>query len=148
MKIQRNSLLAKRTPIFNYSKIILPAFFVLFISIGAFSCQSGNSTNESQSSEKTEPAIPSTTIGKWKEDKSSSSTYIIYEEDNNFILRTLYPNSQASDDTIIKKVIGDKIRYDYKNGGYNGEYFMVNKKNELEFYNKSGKEFTKALPAK
>jgi len=36
------------------------------------------------------------------------------------------------------------MRYDYKEGGTNGEYFILKSSGELEFYNKENKRFTTA----
>jgi hypothetical protein len=40
---------------------------------------------------------------------------------------------------------GDITRYDYKEGGYNGEYFKI-ADGILEFYNNENKLFTKGTP--
>lgn len=86
-------------------------------------------------------------IGKWKEEQYTSSVYVLYQNNGQLIMRTISPNSQTSDEKLFKKKDGSSIRYDYTEG-YNGEYFKVNSNNELEFYNKEDKMFTKGIPIK
>jgi hypothetical protein len=39
----------------------------------------------------------------------------------------------------------DGIEYHFKNGGYAGEYFLINKNNDLLFLNRSCVVFTKGI---
>lgn len=84
-------------------------------------------------------------IGKWKEEQYTSSVYVIYQKDTQIFIRTIYPNSQISDESLIMNREGNITRYDYKEGGYNGEYFKI-ADGILEFYNSENKLFTKGTP--
>lgn len=84
-------------------------------------------------------------IGKWKEEQYTSSVYVIYQKDTQIFIRTIYPNSQISDESLIMNREGNITRYDYKEGGYNGEYFKI-ADGILELYNSENKLFTKGTP--
>lgn len=101
---------------------------------------------QTENSEKKADEVDGNIIGKWKEDQSTSAVYVIYEKSNQTTIRTIYPNGQKSDDKLKSSKENSSTRYDYEEGGYNGEYFKVNANNELEFYNKESKLFTKAQP--
>lgn len=85
-------------------------------------------------------------IGKWREELYTSANYIIFKKDNKIYLRTIYKDGQTVDEELKEKNKG--TRFDYKNGGYNGEYFVLNDKGELEFYNTENKNFTTATKIK
>jgi len=108
----------------------------------------GASQSQMDNSVKKADEINGKIIGKWKEDQYTSSVYVIYEKDNQTIIRIIFPNGQKSDDELKSTKENSSIRYDYKAGSYNGEYFKVNSNNELEFYNKENKIFTKGQPLK
>ena len=62
---------------------------------------------------------------------------------NNFI-KIIFKNGQTSDEELKSKKSSNGTRYDYKEDGYNGEYFVVNGGGELDFYNEENKKFTTA----
>lgn len=83
-------------------------------------------------------------IGKWHEEQSTSADYVIFKKDNKIFIRTIFKNGQTSDEELKSKKAGNGRRYDYKEDGYNGEYFILNNSGELEFYNNENKKFTTA----
>jgi hypothetical protein len=99
---------------------------------------------DKKSAEKAE-GIDGKIIGKWKEEQYTSSVYVIYQKDNHIFIRTIFPNSQINDESLIMSSEGDITRYDYKEDGYNGEYFKI-ADGILEFYNSENKLFTKGTP--
>ena len=109
--------------------------------LGATQTQMDNSVQKADE-------VEGNVIGKWKEDQYTSAVYVIYEKDKQTIIRTIYPNGQKSDEQLKSSKENSSTRYDYKAEGYNGEYFKVNTNNELEFYNKENKLFTKGQPIK
>jgi hypothetical protein len=108
----------------------------------------GATQNQTDTSVKKADEVVGKIIGKWKEDQYTSAVYVIYENNNQTIIRTLFANGQKSDDQLKSSKENTSTRYDYKSEGFNGEYFKVNANNELEFYNKENKLFTKGLPLK
>jgi hypothetical protein len=84
-------------------------------------------------------------IGKWREEKYTSSNYIIYKKDDKIFIKTIFKNGQTSDIELTEKKTKEGVRYNYKEGGYNGEYFVLNINGELEFYNSENKNFTTAI---
>jgi hypothetical protein len=108
----------------------------------------GATQNQTDTSVKKADEVEGNIIGKWKEDQYTSAVYVIYENNNQTIIRTLFANGQKSDDQLKSSKENSSTRYDYKSEGFNGEYFKVNANNELEFYNKENKLFTKGLPLK
>lgn len=103
----------------------------------------GATENQMEASIKKSNEIDGKVIGKWKEDQYTNSVYIIYEKDNQLIIRTIFSNGQQSDAKLKASIDNTSTRYDYLSNGYNGEYFKVNSNKELEFYNKENKLFTK-----
>lgn len=105
----------------------------------------GSTTQEDLNSEKqSDESINGEIVGKWREEQYTSSNYIIYKKDNKTILKTIYKNGQTSEEEMVEKKSKNEIRYDYKGGGYNGEYFILNSAGSLEFYNSENKNFTTA----
>lgn len=91
---------------------------------------------------KADEKIDGEVIGKWREEQYTSSNYIIFKKDSKIFIRTIYKNGQTSDEELKEKKVNNGTRYDYKEDGYNGEYFIINKNGELEFYNSENKNFT------
>ena len=83
-------------------------------------------------------------VGKWHEEQYTSANYIIFKKDNKTFIRTIFKNGQTSDEELKTKKGVKGMRYDYKEGGTNGEYFILKSSGELEFYNKENKRFTTA----
>lgn len=83
-------------------------------------------------------------VGKWREEQYTSANYVIYKKDKKTFIKTIYKNGQTSEEELTEKKVKGGIRYDYKEGGYNGEYFVLNSNDALEFYNNENKNFTTA----
>lgn len=109
----------------------------------------GSSSKEDENMSKiSTEKVDGTIIGKWKEDKIISAIYTIYKKESKIFIQTIYKNGQIADEELTEKNISNKIRYDYKNGEYNGEYFIINANKDLEFYNSENKNFTTAFKTK
>lgn len=106
---------------------------------------SGTSIQQKETSnKKADEKIDGDMIGKWNEEQYSSSHYIIYKKNKKTFLKVIYKDGQVSEEELGEKKQGNTTRYNYKNGGYNGEYFIVNESEELDFYNSENKKFTTA----
>jgi hypothetical protein len=106
----------------------------------------GSTTAEDVNKDKLSEKIDGEVIGKWDENKYTFSNLIIYKKDNKAFIKTVFKNGQTSDEELEESKTEKGIRYDYKGGGYNGEYFILNKENGLELYNSENKNFTTATP--
>lgn len=106
----------------------------------------GSTIKQDKAKDKLAEKVEGEVIGKWDENKYTFSNLIIYKKDKKTFIKTVYKNGQTSD-VELKETKNDKgIRYDYKDGGYNGEYFILNSNNGLELYNSENKNFTTATP--
>lgn len=83
-------------------------------------------------------------IGEWHEEQFTSSNYIILKKDNKTFIKILFKNGQSLEEELKEKKVRTGTRYDYKDDGFNGEYFVLNSDGELEFYNSKNKKFTTA----
>ena len=104
----------------------------------------GSTSQEDSNSKKIADTVDGEIVGKWDEDEYTFSKYIIYKKDEKTFVKMIFKDGQQSDNELTEKTVDNGIRYDYKNGGYNDEYFILNSDNELEFYNKENKNFTTA----
>lgn len=105
----------------------------------------GSTSQQDDNSDKLADAvIDGEVIGKWHEEQYTSSNYVIYKKDNKIFIKTIYKSGQVSDEELKEKKVGNGTRYDYKEGGFNGEYFIINSDGGLEFYNSENKNFTTA----
>ena len=87
-------------------------------------------------------------IGKWHEEQYTSSSYIFFKKNNKVFIKTIYKNGQIGDKELIETKAEKGTRYDHKDWGYNGEYFIVTSDGILEFYNSENKRFTTATQNK
>lgn len=108
----------------------------------------GSTTKEDTNKDKLSEKIDGEVIGKWNENKYTFSNLIIYKKENKTFIKTVFKNGQTSDSELKETKSTNGIRYDYKDGGYNGEYFILNNQKELELYNIENKNFTTANPTK
>ena len=108
----------------------------------------GSTSKQDTASDKISEDVTGDVIGKWHEDKYTSSNYVIYKKDNKVFIKTIFKDGQVSDAELKEKKEKSGKRYDYKNGGYNGEYFILNENSNLEFYNSENINFTTAFQKK
>ncbi|MBF2710021.1 hypothetical protein [Flavobacterium soyangense] len=106
----------------------------------------GSTTAEDVNKDKLSEKIEGEVIGKWDENKYTFSNLIIYKKGNKTFIKTVFKNGQTSDVELEESKTEKGIRFDYKDGGYNGEYFILNNENRLELYNSENKNFTTATP--
>ncbi|MFW5886724.1 MAG: hypothetical protein ACOCUL_03100 [Bacteroidota bacterium] len=106
----------------------------------------GSTSEQDENANKiSEQEIDGEIIGKWREEQYTSSNYIIYKKDNKTFLKTIFKNGQTSEEELSEQKVQNGLKYVYKEGGYNGEYFVLNSIGDLEFYNNENKNFTTAL---
>jgi hypothetical protein len=106
----------------------------------------GSTLAEDTTKDKLTEKIDGEVIGKWNENKYTFSNLIIFKKDNKTFLKTIFKSGQTSDVELKESKSKNGTRYDYKDGGYNGEYFIINNENGLELYNSENKNFTTASP--
>lgn len=106
----------------------------------------GSTSEQDENASKiSEQEIDGEIIGKWREEQYTSSNYIIYKKDNKTFLKTIFKNGQTSEEELSEQKVQNGLKYVYKEGGYSGEYFVLNSSGDLEFYNNENKNFTTAL---
>ena len=106
----------------------------------------GATIEQDKTKDKLSEKVDGEVIGKWNENKYTYSNLIIFKKENKTFMKTIFKSGQISDVELKESKNENGTRYDYKAGGYNGEYFILNKENNLELYNKENKNFTTALP--
>jgi hypothetical protein len=85
-------------------------------------------------------------FGEWEESKSGIySKYLFYKIGNNIFVSIKADDDSEKVEELTEKQNIDGIEYHFKNGGYAGEYFLINKNNDLLFLNRSGVVFTKGI---
>lgn len=106
------------------------------------------STAEEENSLEVLSTIKGKIVGKWHEEAYTSMNYVIYLNKNKVYLMMFLGDSKGKSEQMISKKIGSTTRYDYKDKSHFGEYFIINSKEELEFYNGGGENFTKGVVIK
>ena len=104
----------------------------------------GSTKQEEELSNKLGDKTPGKILGKWYEQQYVSSTFILFKKNNAYFIRHIFKNGQILDEEMTPIKINNGIKYIHKNGGYDGEYFILNKLGDLELYNGKGKHFTTA----
>jgi hypothetical protein len=81
------------------------------------------------------------TLGTWFEQQYTSSTHIYYEKNGKFYVRIIFKDKSSMDSEVKKRKVKNGLRLeDVENT--NGEYYIISKNGELEFYNHENKKFT------
>lgn len=81
-----------------------------------------------------------TTIGQWFEQQATSATYVYYEKNNKFYMKTIFKDKSSMESEIKKTKVKNGLRLN-DIGNTHGEYFLIASNGNLEFYNKEGKRF-------
>ena len=84
-------------------------------------------------------------IGKWKL-FSLNEVLIIFKKNKKIYLKAIQEGCKPLNDELMQRKSSKGVRYDYKKDGHFGEYFILNKNNELELYDRLNNRFTTALP--
>lgn len=108
----------------------------------------GSTAKQDSISNKLADAVDGEVVGKWQEEKYTSSKYVIYKKDNKTFIKTIFKDGEDMDDELQEKKLAHGTQYNLKEGGSNGEYFILNTRGELEFYNSENKRFTTAKTIK
>lgn len=87
-------------------------------------------------------------LGKWYEEGYTQASYVLFQKDDKLFMRTIFSNGQEMDDEMSSIKIDTGTKYSCAQSDCNGEYYVVNDKSELEFYNKDNKRFTVAKAIK
>jgi hypothetical protein len=86
-------------------------------------------------------------VGKWHEDRSPSSTYVIFEKGGKTYERQIFEQgitnpgsstpSSNDDEELIKRKVHGLTRF-YEKDGVPAEYFIISKDSNMEFYDDEG----------
>ena len=82
-------------------------------------------------------------IGKWYEQQATSATYLYYEKGNKFFMKTIFKDGTSMEATINQKKVGNGLKLTDPEDTH-GEYYIVAKNGDLEFYNNDNKKFATA----
>lgn len=80
-------------------------------------------------------------IGNFYEEELSSSSYTVYESNNKTFIKTISKENITAINEMKRSDVETGIKLEYVNDSFSGEYFILTKDNELEFYNKNYEKF-------
>ncbi|MBA4850546.1 hypothetical protein [Emticicia sp. BO119] len=96
----------------------------------------------------TESPLDSTFIGKWESYNNTAIDVTIYKKNGRiFIHENLFDKAVFNEELIPDTLnTGIKLTYKTKDEEFLGEYFIIDKKKNLHYFNKEGKELVKKEP--
>jgi hypothetical protein len=86
--------------------------------------------------------------GKWYEEGYTKASYVLFKRNDTLYMRTIFSNNQLMDEAVSSLKLDRGTKYSCSQSDCHGEYYIVNDKSELEFYNKDDKMFTVAKGVK
>ncbi len=104
----------------------------------------GTTESEEKEQKKNAENVDGKIIGKFYENQYLSATCTVYEKDGNTFLKMSFNDGSSSITELKTKELKNGIRLEDKEGNPHGEYYILNKNGELEFYNSENKMFTTA----
>jgi len=107
----------------------------------------GSTVKEESNSNNAAASFDGKQIGKWYEQQATSATYLYYEKDNKFFMKTIFKDGTSMETTINQKKVGNGIKLTDPEDTH-GEYYIIAKNGDLEFYNKDNKKFATAQVTK
>ncbi len=105
----------------------------------------GSTAEEEENQNKQSSKIEGTSLGKWYEQQKTSATYVLYNKDNKLIVKMTFKDGGSMENEVTKKKAKNGERIDYKEDMH-GEYFIVTKNGNFEFYNKENVKFATGTP--
>lgn len=96
----------------------------------------------------TESPSDSTFIGRWESYNDTALDITIYKKNGRiFIHENLFDKAVFNEELISDTLnTGIKLTYKIKDEEFLNEYFIIDKKNNLHYFNKEGKELVKKEP--
>ena len=94
----------------------------------------GNTESEEKELKKNAGNVDGKIIGKFYEDQYIDGTCTVYEKDGNTFLKISFNDGSSSITELKTKDLKNGIRLEDKEGNPNGEYYILNKNGNLEFY--------------
>ena len=107
----------------------------------------GATAEEENNLNKSAGKIDGKQIGKWFEQQATSASYLFYEKNNKFFMKTTFKDGSMMESKINKKKVSSGLKLSDPEDT-NGEYYIISKSGELEFYNKEDKKFATGQPVK
>ena len=81
-------------------------------------------------------------IGSYYEEELTSSSFTVYENNNKTFIKSILKDGQATITEMNKSIVENGTKLNYIDDSFSGEYFILTKENNLEFYNKKNEKFT------
>lgn len=82
-------------------------------------------------------------ISKWVEETKVRVNLVYYEKNGKFFMKVIYKDGSSSSEEVIGKQQNQSLRLNIPANSH-GEYYVINKKKELDFYNKENTKFATA----
>jgi hypothetical protein len=100
----------------------------------------GSTDKEESNSNNAVNNVDGKQIGKWYEQQATSATYLYYEKDNKFFMKTIFKDGTSMEVKMNQKKVRNGLQLTDPEDTH-GEYYIISKSGELEFYNKDNKKF-------
>jgi hypothetical protein len=104
----------------------------------------GTTEKEENELKKNAENVDGKIIGKFYENQYLSATCTVYENNGNTFIKMSFSDGSSSVTEMKTKELPNGTRLEDKEGNPHGEYYVLSKKGELEFYNSENKMFTTA----
>ena len=107
----------------------------------------GSTEKEESNTNNAANVVDGKQIGKWYEQQATSATYLYYEKDKKFFMKTIFKDGTSMEAKMNPKKVSNGLQLTDPEDTH-GEYYIISKSGELEFYNKDNKKFTSAQATK
>jgi hypothetical protein len=107
----------------------------------------GSTAKEQSNTNNAANIVDGKQIGKWCEQQATPATYLYYEKDKKFFMKTIFKVGTSMEAKINQKKVNNGLQLTDPEDTH-GEYYIISKSGELEFYNKYNKKFTTAQATK
>ena len=107
----------------------------------------GSTDKEESNTNNAANVVDGKQIGKWYEQQATSATYLYYEKDNKFFMKTIFKDGTSMEAKMNQKKVSNGLQLTDPEDTH-GEYYIISKSGELEFYNKGNKKYTTAQATK
>ncbi len=102
-----------------------------------------STANEESNTNDIAKSVEGKEIGRWYEQQTTSATYLYYEKDNQFFMKTIFKDGTSMEAKINQKKVSNGLQLTDPEDTHS-EYYIISKNGELEFYNKDNKKFATA----
>lgn len=80
-------------------------------------------------------------IGKYKVQLMDPAVYVLYQKGKTILIKIIFPDGSSTNDEMLQKKVPNGLQLRFKENNFQGEYLVLNKDGELEFYNRKDEKF-------